>query len=77
MWLRESLVRLLPWGQRDRVDREVSRELALHLELETRRNIEQGMLPEEATRAARAALGSIPLIREDVRAVARRRCSTL
>ena len=41
MWLRESLVRLLPWGQRDRVDREVSRELALHLELETRRNIER------------------------------------
>ena len=66
MWLRECLVRLLPWGRRDRVDREVSRELTLHLELETRRNIEQGMSPEDAMRAARAALGNVPLIREDV-----------
>ena len=69
MWLREGLARLLPWGRRDRVDREVSRELALHLELETRRYIEQGLSPEDATRAARAALGNVPLIREDVRAV--------
>ena len=69
MWLRERLARLLPWGRRDRVDREVSRELALHLELETRRNIEQGMSPADALRAARAALGNVPLIREDVRAV--------
>ena len=69
MWLRERLVRLFRWGQRDRVDREVSRELALHLELETRRYIEQGLSPEDATRAARAGLGNVPLIREDVRAV--------
>ena len=78
MWLRERLARLLPWGRRDRVDREVSRELALHLELETRRNIEQGMSPEDAMRAARAALGNVPLIREDVRAVwCRRRLDAL
>ena len=69
MRLRARLARLLPWGRRDRVDREVSRELALHLELETRRNIEQGMSPPDAMRAAGAALGNVPLIREDVRAV--------
>ena len=43
MGLRQRLVRLFRWGQRDRVDREVSRELALHLELETRRYVEQGL----------------------------------
>ena len=71
MGLRERLVRLFRWGQRDRVDREVSRELALHLELETRRYIEQGLSPKDATRAARAALGNVPVIQEDVRAVRR------
>ena len=69
MWLRRVLVRLFPWVHRDRVDRDVSRELALHLELETRQNVEQGMAPDEAARAARAALGNVPLIREDVGAV--------
>ena len=69
MGLRERLLRLFRWGQPDRVDREVSRELALHLELEARRYIEQGLSPEDATRAAQAALGNVPLIREDVRAV--------
>ena len=78
MRLRERLARLLSWRRRDRVEREVSRELALHLELETRRNIEQGMSPDDATRAARAALGNVPLIREDVRAVwCRRRLDAL
>ena len=54
---------------RRRAEQDVQRELDLHLELETQQNIERGMSPEDAMRAARAALGSVPLIREDVRAV--------
>lgn len=60
---------LLPWLRRRRAERDIRRELDLHLELETRQNIEEGMSPEEAARAARAALGNVPLIREDARAV--------
>ena len=61
-------VGLLSWSGRRRAEQDVQRELALHLELETQQNIEQGMSPENAMRAARAALGNVPLIREDVRA---------
>lgn len=62
-------VRLLLWfGRRRRAEQDIQRELDLHVELETQQNIEQGMSPEDALRAARAALGSVPLIREDVRA---------
>ena len=51
-----------------RAEQDVQRELDLHVELETQQNIDQGMPPEDAMRAARAALGNVPLIREDVRA---------
>lgn len=57
-----------PLRQR-RVERDVEKEIASHLELETRQNLERGMAPEEASRAARVALGNVLLIREDVRAV--------
>ena len=60
---------LFSWSGRRRAEQDVQRELDLHLELETQQNIEQGMSPEDAMRAARAALGNVPLIREDVRAV--------
>ena len=61
-------VRLLLWFGRRRAEQDVQRELDLHVELETQQNIEQGMSPVDALRTARAALGSVPLIREDVRA---------
>ena len=61
--------RAFPWLSRGRVDRDLSRELALHVELETRENLERGMAPEDAARAARVSLGNMPLIREDARAV--------
>ena len=67
LWHRVSC--LFPWHRRRRAENDVQRELDLHLDLETRQNVEQGMPPEEAARVARAALGNVPLIREDVRAV--------
>ena len=60
---------LLPWLRRRRVEQDIRKELDLHLELETRQNVAQGMSPDDAARAARAALGNVPLIREDVGAV--------
>lgn len=66
---RGGVAGLFSWSGRRRAEQDVQRELDLHLELEAQQNIEQGMSPEDATRAARAALGNVPLIREDVRAV--------
>ena len=69
MGLRTRLSPRLHRFRRSRVEREIEKEIASHLEFETRENLERGMSPEEASRAARVALGNVPLIREDVRAV--------
>ena len=72
MPLRVPLARLLPWLRRRRAKRaetDIRRELSLHLELETQQNLERGMSPADAARAARATLGNAGLIREDVRAL--------
>ena len=69
MGLRTRLSRWLHRLHRRRAEKEVEKEIASHLEYETRENLERGMSPEEASRAARVALGNVPLIREDVRAV--------
>ena len=63
------LSRLVPWLRRGRAEREIRKELELHLALETRQNRERGMPPGEAARAVRAALGNAALIAEDARAV--------
>ena len=62
-------VGLRSWSGRQRAELDVRRELDLHLELEAQQNIAQGMSPPDAMRSSRAALGNVPLIREDVRAV--------
>ena len=41
MAYRCRLERLLPWLRRPRVEADIQRELDLHLELETRQNLEQ------------------------------------
>ena len=69
MGIRTQLSRWSYWLRRNRVEREVEKEIASHLEFETRQNRERGMSPEEASRAARVALGNVSVIREDVRAV--------
>ena len=45
---RGGVAGLFSWSGRRRAEQDVQRELDLHLELETRRNIEQGMSPEDA-----------------------------
>jgi hypothetical protein len=42
---------------RDEIAREVETELRLHIEMRTRANIEAGMTPDEAQRAARQSFG--------------------
>lgn len=48
-------------------DREMSRELAFHLEMETEKNIRAGLDPESARRAALVAFGGVTRVEEEVR----------
>jgi putative ABC transport system permease protein len=58
----------VPWlVQAFRLGREVSEELRFHLERQIETNIEAGIRPDEARRAAHLAIGSIEAIREESR----------
>jgi putative ABC transport system permease protein len=48
---------------------DLDRQIQEHLEQETYDNLERGMVPEEARRAALRKFGSVALVREDVRAI--------
>jgi predicted permease len=50
-----------------RADEEMNEEFALHLELETAKNIRAGMTPAEAQRQAAASFGGVQRFREEVR----------
>src|SRR5499427_3234451 len=54
---------------RRRAERELDEEIRAHLEMETERNIADGMSPEEARLAARRSFGSLALSKEDSRAM--------
>ena len=62
-WLRK----LKAMFQRRRLEGELDEELAFHIEMRKRKFVEQGMSPEEATRAARLQFGNVTLTREDSR----------
>src|SRR5580658_2400465 len=47
-------------------DRERSRELEAHLQIEADENVAKGMSPEEARYAARRKLGNPSLVREEI-----------
>jgi putative ABC transport system permease protein len=54
---------------RSRAERELDEEIRAHLEMETARNVADGMSPEEARLAARRSFGSVALSKEDSRAM--------
>jgi predicted permease len=51
-------------GWRGRSDDEYRDEIAEHIELETQANLDRGMTPDDARRAARAAFGSVASVRQ-------------
>lgn len=67
--LKELLHRLIHLLRQDQHADELSEELQLHIDLRTRRNIEQGMTPDAARRDAHRRFGSIAQIQDDSRAV--------
>lgn len=54
---------------RDRTARELDEELAFHLEMETRQNVQRGMAPDAARRGAYVAFGGVERYRERVHEV--------
>ncbi len=58
---------LRPLWRGRRVEAELDDELAFHLEMETRRNLDRGLDPEEARRQARLAFGGVEAVKEDCR----------
>ena len=50
-----------------KLDRELDDEIAAHIEMRTQRNLDAGMLPEEARRQALRLFGNRALVKEDAR----------
>ncbi len=57
----------------DALEREMHREMSFHLEMAAKRNVERGMTPDAAARAARLRFGSVEAAREDARDAQRAR----
>ena len=53
--------------RRDRMMRDLDEDIRSHIAIETQDNIERGMSPEDARRAAILKFGSATRVREDVR----------
>ncbi len=56
--------RIHGWFSARQVDQDFERELHAHLEMLTQENIQRGMTPEEASRAARVRLGGVTQLKE-------------
>ena len=61
------VLRLRSLFGRPRVDQELDRELAFHLDQQVKENIESGMSPDDARAAARRSLGGVSQIQEECR----------
>jgi putative ABC transport system permease protein len=59
--------------RRDALEREMNQEIAFHLDMAARRNVERGMTPEQALRQARLTFGSAEGFREEGREASRAR----
>jgi predicted permease len=67
MTLRDLKLRARALFRPRSVERELDDELAFHLECETRKLVDQGMLPGDAARQARARFGPVPLAADGCR----------
>ncbi len=67
-WWHQFLFRLGRIVHRREADQDLEEEIRSHIELETQDNIDRGMPPEEAMRAAHIKFGSTALAMEDSRA---------
>ncbi len=64
-WLRARLLHILSILRSGRTEAEVDEELRFHLEMRIRENLDAGLAPEEAERAARERFGNLADVAED------------
>jgi putative ABC transport system permease protein len=68
-WTKRWKKRLRALVHRDAVERELNEELAFHLEMQTQKNLQDGMSPREARRRAVLRFGGVEKVKEEVRDV--------
>ena len=68
-WLQALGYRFRHVFKRRSAEQELAEEIESHIEFQTQQNIDQGLTPEEARRAAHLKFGNSTLAREDSRAV--------
>jgi len=68
-WLQELGYRFQHVFKRRSAEQELAEEIESHIEFQTQQNIDQGLTPEQARRAAHLKFGNGTLAREDGRAV--------
>ena len=64
-WIKATTRLISAWRCPDEMVREVETELRFHIEMRTRANIEQGMRPDDAQRAALQSFGDFERIRNN------------
>lgn len=64
-WIKATTRFISDWRRPDEMVREVETELRLHIELRTRANVELGMRPDDAQRAALQSFGDFERVRNN------------
>lgn len=64
-WIKATKRFMSAWWRPDEMAREVETELRFHIEMRTRANVEQGMRPDDAQRAALQSFGDFERIRNN------------
>jgi hypothetical protein len=64
-WIKATKRFICTWRRPDEMVREVETELRFHIEMRTRANVEQGMRPDDAQRAALQSFGDFERVRNN------------
>jgi hypothetical protein len=64
-WIKATTRLINAWRRPDEMMREVETELRFHIEMRTRANVEQGMRPDDAQRAALQSFGDFERVRNN------------
>jgi hypothetical protein len=64
-WIKATTRFISAWQRPDEMVREVETELRFHIEMRTRANVEQGMRPDDAQRAALQSFGDFERVRNN------------
>jgi hypothetical protein len=64
-WIKATTKLVSAWRRPDEMVREVETELRFHIEMRTRANVERGMKPDDAQRAALQSFGDFERVKND------------